>query len=58
MNDQPPPNLSPREAESLVGSVAQLAAGNLPLADGLRAAGGEAASPRMRLTSCARRSPR
>lgn len=48
MSDQQPPNLSPREAESLVGSVAQLAAANLPLAAGLRAAGGEAASPRMR----------
>ena len=48
MSDKQPPNLSPREAESLVGSVAQLAAANLPLAAGLRAAGGEAASRRMR----------
>lgn len=45
---EPQPNLSPREAESLVRSVAQLAAANLPLAEGLRAAGGEAASRRMR----------
>src|SRR5260221_14434891 len=42
------PNLSPQEAESLVHSVAQLAISDLPLAEGLRAAGGEAASLRMR----------
>jgi type II secretory pathway component PulF len=43
----PPLSLSAREAESLVLSVAQLAGAHLPLAEGLRAAAGEAASRRM-----------
>ena len=41
------PRLSAREAETLVHSVAQLAGADLPLAEGLRAAAGEAASRRM-----------
>jgi type II secretory pathway component PulF len=48
MSDLPSPNLTPREAESLVRTVAQLAGADLPLAAGLRAAAGEAATPRMR----------
>lgn len=41
------PRLSARDAETLVQSVAQLAGTDLPLAEGLRAAAGEAASRRM-----------
>jgi type II secretory pathway component PulF len=48
MSDSPSPNLTQREAESLVRTVAQLAGANLPIATGLRAAAGEAASHRMR----------
>ena len=43
----PVPPLTAREAESLIRSVAQLASAELPLAEGLRAAAGEAASRRM-----------
>jgi len=41
------PRLTLREAETLVHSVAQVAGAGLPLAEGLRAAAGEAASSRM-----------
>ena len=41
------PSITAREAETLVRSVAQLAGADLPLAEGLRAAAGEAASRRM-----------
>jgi len=41
------PSLTAREAETLVHSVAQLAGADLPLAEGLRAAAGEASSRRM-----------
>jgi type IV pilus assembly protein PilC len=47
MSNPEPPNLSPREAETLVRTAAQLAEADLPLADGLRAAAGEASSRRM-----------
>ncbi|MFN0020643.1 MAG: type II secretion system F family protein [Pirellulaceae bacterium] len=47
MSHPEPPNLSPREAESLVRAAAQLAEADLPLAEGLQAAAGEAASGRM-----------
>jgi type II secretory pathway component PulF len=47
MSNPQPPNLSPREAQSLVHTAAQLALADLPLVEGLRAAAAEAASGRM-----------
>jgi type II secretory pathway component PulF len=47
MSDPATPSLTPGEAESLVRTVGQVASADLPLAAGLLAAAGEAASRRM-----------